>query len=553
MTAVDDLLGRAFLFHQAAQHVVQHLVGGQRVLIGLVGPELRARRLLDDRLGNHRPLRPLQSLHPVPVAPAGHLEHVGLVDVLQHRIAAAHVAVESGVAHRHLGLVAGGEHHVAELVADRHQDDAAHPRLDVLLGLVGFSAGEDRRQHAAERIHRRLDPQHLVADSEQACALGRVVEGGLRRVARRHDDAEHPVGAQRIDGDGGRQRRIDAAGKPDEHAGEAVLPDVIGQPQRHGAVGRRVAVRQCGARAGRAGPPVAFSRPAGEHDRFLKRRRLGGEAVVGVEHERSSVEDQFVLAAHLVRIDQRQLGLADAGNGAIEADILLVALKGRAVDDDHDFGARFHQALGDLGEPHVLADHGAEADAAKRDRPRQPGAREHPHLVEDAVVGQLVLVSSRRDLAAVEQERGVVELAVVDPGRADEERGPAVRGRCRECFHDGPRLLLEHRLEHEVLGRVAGHRELGADHEVGALGRGLGAGTQDQRLVALQIPHGGVELGECDGERVGHGRPVIHKGAGGCRPRLSMAARFAWPRRARPSASGAIRPRHCAAGTRGRA
>ena len=231
--------------------------------------------------------------------------------------------------------------------------------------------------------------------------------------------------------------------------------------------------------------------------------------------------------------------------------VALVALEGRAVDRDHDLGARFDEAFGDLGEPHVFADHGAEADAAKRNRPRQAGAREHPHLVEDAVVGQLVLVALHRDLAALEQERGVVELAVVDPGSADEERGPAVRGRCRERLHDGARLLLEHGLQHEVLGRVAGHHELGADHEVGALGLGLGAGAQDQRLVALQVPHGGVELGKRDGERVGHGRPVIHKGAGGCRPRLATSARRARPQALRPSASGAIRPRRCAAGTRG--
>ena len=291
----------------------------------------------------------------------------------------------------------------------------------------------------------------------------------------------------------------------------------------------------------------------GEQQRLLEGRGLGAEAVVGAEHEGGAVEDQLVLPAHLVGVDQRQAGLTDERDGSVEAGVPLVALEGRAVDRDHDLGARFGEALGHLGKPKILAHHGAEAHAAKRDRPRQPGAGEHPLLVEDAVIGQLVLVAPRRDRAAVEQQHRVVEPAVVDPGGADEERRPAVRGRRRERLHRGLRLLLEHRLEDEVLGRVAGHHELGADHEVRAFRRGLGAGAQDQRLVALQVAHRGVELRERDGERVGHGRSVIHGEAGGCRPLLLPPARRARPRPTRPIASGALRLRHCAAGTRGRA
>ena len=153
--------------------------------------------------------------------------------------------------------------------------------------------------------------------------------------------------------------------------------------------------------------------------------------------------------------------------------------------------------------------------------PGRPGACEHPHLVEDPVIGELVLVALRGDLAAFEQENGVVELAVLDPGGAEEERRSAIGGRRRERLHGSPRLLLKHRLQHEVLGRVAGHDELGADHEVRTLGRRLGPRAQDQRPIALQIPHGGVELGERDGERIGHGRVSIDGGAGGLQRGLS--------------------------------
>ena len=206
--------------------------------------------------------------------------------------------------------------------------DAAHPRLDVLFGLVGLAAREDGREHPAQRVHRRLDPHHLVADAEQARALRRVVERGLRRVAGRHGDAEDPLRTQRIDGDGRCERRIDPAGEPDQHAGEAVLVDIVGEPQCHGAIGGGVTLRQRGARAGLAGPAVALPRPAGERERLLEGRRLGGESVVRVEDEGGSVEDELVLPAHLVHVDQRQVRLADAGNGEVEAGVALVALEG---------------------------------------------------------------------------------------------------------------------------------------------------------------------------------------------------------------------------------
>ncbi len=75
-----------------------------------------------------------------PCAAAGEFRHSqSAVDerlrhVLDDREAAGEVAVEGGVADRHLRLVAGGEHEPAELVGERHQQVAADARLQVLLG-----------------------------------------------------------------------------------------------------------------------------------------------------------------------------------------------------------------------------------------------------------------------------------------------------------------------------------------------------------------------------------------------------------------------------------
>ena len=50
----DDLVGRLMLFDVALQDRVEDVVGRQRVLIRLVGPQLRRRRLRQGRFGDHR-------------------------------------------------------------------------------------------------------------------------------------------------------------------------------------------------------------------------------------------------------------------------------------------------------------------------------------------------------------------------------------------------------------------------------------------------------------------------------------------------------------------
>ena len=66
-----------------------------------------------------------------------------------------------------------------------------------------------------------------------------VVEAHLRRVARRHHHRVHAIGAERIDGDRQRQRRIDAAGQPEHDAGEAMLADVVAHAEHERAVDAR--------------------------------------------------------------------------------------------------------------------------------------------------------------------------------------------------------------------------------------------------------------------------------------------------------------------------
>ena len=139
-------------------------------------------------------------------------------------------------------------------------------------------------------------------------------------------------------------------------------------------------------------------------------------------------------------------------------------------------------------------------------------AREHALLVEHAVVRQVDLVARGRDLAALEQQVGIVELAVFDPGRADQHGRAASRGLARERLDGRAAGRLERRLEHEVLGHIAGDEQLGKDDQVGALpGRG-GARAAHFLGIAGDVADSRIELRERDGEAVGgagvHGTDV---------------------------------------------
>ncbi len=123
-------------------------------------------------------------------------EHLGLVDILDRVEAAVHVAIERGVADRHFRLVAGGHHHRAGLVGDRHQQRAAGARLQVLFGDVARQPLERPGQDLLKAIHRLRDRQHLVADAERRGELGGVIERHLRGEAERQHHAADAVRAQ---------------------------------------------------------------------------------------------------------------------------------------------------------------------------------------------------------------------------------------------------------------------------------------------------------------------------------------------------------------------
>ena len=98
-----------------------------------------------------------------------------------------------------------------------------------------------------------------------------------------------------------------------------------------------------------------------------------------------------------------------------------------------------------------------------------------------------------------------MELAILDPGRADQHRRTAVGGLACQCLDRRAARRLERGLEHEVLGRIARDEQLGENHQVGALGGRGGAPAAYFLGVAGDVADGRIELRERDGEAVGRG------------------------------------------------
>ena len=145
------------------------------------------------------------------------------------------------------------------------------------------------------------------------------------------------------------------------------------------------------------------------------------------------------------------------------------------------------------GEPAVFAYGKPDPNPVQLDDRAAVAGLEVALLVEDAVVRQEDLVIDGRDLAVVQERGGVEEITVLvdkaDHG-GDVRGGPCDHAELREVVAD------ECRLEDEVLGRIAGDRQLRKADDVGARGARLVHPADDQPRISGQVTDGWVDLGE---------------------------------------------------------
>ena len=144
-----------------------------------------------------------------------------------------------------------------------------------------------------------------------------------------------------------------------------------------------------------------------------------------------------------------------------------------------------------------------------RHRPRGGAAREQALFVEHAVVRQVRLEAQRGDAALIEQRAGIIELAVLDPGRADQHRRAAARGLARQFLDGGAAGRLERGLQHQIFRRIAADEQFRQHQQIGAVGLGLVARGARLGGVAGDVADRRVQLRQRDREGwFGHGAMV---------------------------------------------
>ena len=504
MAAREDVVDVFFKVHEAAQDIVQHRIGRQGILVLLVRAQLGRGRLGDDPLGDHIAVPHQRAGRHVGIAPFRQFKDFRLVEILQRIVAAAHVAVERRVADRHLALVAGGHDHVAELVRQRHQRHRAQAGLDVLFRDVRLLALEGWGEHPAECLDAGMDVDHVILAAQRFGAGFRVFQTVRARIFRRHHHAPDLVRPQRVGGNRRGDRRVDAARHAEHHTRKLVLAYIVPEALHRRAVFRRPAIQ-----VRRAAFPEAHELLRGriKLDQRMPRLELADEAaaraVRRVGRIGGAVEDQLVLPAHLVdeQVGQAKVRPAVKGGSAFGLDF---AAPGRGVRHQQQVGPGGLRGAGHALEPDVLADGEAEAHALEIDHHgRAFAGGVVALLVEHAVVRQLPLVMARADLAAFEEQRGIVQLAAVPPGRADQDRG-AVRGVPRQLVDRRHRPLHRRRLQHQVLRRIAEDEMLAQHHKVRALGRRVRMRGAGKGQVPGNITDHRIKLRREDSEIFAH-------------------------------------------------
>ncbi len=319
-----DFLGGQLLFDIEPQDFVEHLVRRKCVLVLLVRPQFRAGRLVD---------RVARDDLAVPVDVAGQLidHHFGHIGNEGH--AAGHVAVDRAITDGQFAFVAGGNDHAVELVGQRHECHTPQAGLQIFLGHVRRVSGENRRELFFHRLESAADRHGAAFDAELPGQPDRIVDAALGREGSGHGHAKHIVLAQGRDGQGGGDRRINAAAQADDDLFETAFAEVVAEPEDKGIMdvghigvfGRRKRNR------GRNGDQRVDFAEAGQ---------FGGKVAVGREGERVPVEDKLVIAADQIGVNQGHLEpLGDgAEHGASFDRFARFERRGAQVEQEVDAG-----------------------------------------------------------------------------------------------------------------------------------------------------------------------------------------------------------------------
>ncbi len=492
---IGDLLGAADILDIGFEDAVENVVGGQGILIGLIGAKLGGGRLDQSGFGDQ---------FPAPIDEIGELVDHKFWNVGDDGEAASHIAIESAIADSHLRFIAGAEKQGAKFIGESHQEIAADARLKIFLGGILRERCEEGIEGGAVGIKDGTDGEEHELDAEVRGEEAGIADAALGGIGAGHGHGEDLAAAESVRGDAGDEGGIDAAAKAEDDFVEAAFTDVIAGAADEGAVGHFEFIGGLGMEIAGGGGGIE------EDEIFLEAAGLCGDRAGGGNGDAGAIEDQGIIAAHLIDIDDGDAVAAGQSAEHIEAQATLIESVRRGGDIDEQASSLPRQ-LGDgvariellcpkvLIVPDIFADGDAQLSAVEGEQVLGMGGLEVAAFVEYIVGRQKHFALFEGHDAAGEQGGGIgdglagIVLCAADV--AHNRRQGDVAG--KEVEFAGI-ALDERRALDEILRRIAAEAELGKDGEIGATGFCLGGECQDARGIAGEITDGGIEL--CEGE-----------------------------------------------------
>ena len=336
-------------------------------------------------------------------------------------------------------------------------------------------------------------------DTEVLSECSGIVEGALRRELARHEQTDDVVRSECANGECGGEGGVDSAGESEEGAGESGLVEVVSDAGEEGLQGE--VDRVCGGEVWELVEACEVEGVGGLDEGW---HELFGRSV-GEHEEAASVEDEFVVCAYLVEVEDRGLELGGGSCEGGESALDFSSGKGARGEVDQEVGGlgiveRVVPVAGSergvVAGPEVFADRENECSAAEADGSESLSRQEVSGLIEDIVGGEEEFVVSGEDAAVVDEERGILQLVrsgLVGKGKTDEEGWAPDRsaGEGEECLGD---RLVESGPVEEVAWRIACECEFGGDNEVDAGGARDVERSEDAVGVSGEVSDSGIEL-----------------------------------------------------------
>ena len=226
---------------------------------------------------------------------------------------------------------------------------------------------------------------------------------------------------------------------------------------------------------------------------FRKGGRQYAGIAFGVDGERSSVEHEFILSADQVNVNDRKTPAPATFCQQGFSIFSFIYMKWRCVDIYQQIGAGIAGLQYGVFLPQVLADRERHPGAEQFHQAGAAAGTEITLLVEDLVVGQLLLVISRDPPALVNDRQGVEHSFIGGLRKSDRYRAfDAGLGNLRERPVDP---LRKTRAQEQILGRIPGQAQFGKHDEIGIeFGSRLPGAFHDPPGIAVDIADEQIQL-----------------------------------------------------------